>query len=219
MIVGNIDTKDISVVVQGAIDKEYTPLCLESIRKYLPDSEIILSTWEGSNVNGLDYDILILNEDPGTSMHNNKLGLFNNTNRQLLSTQNGIKIVKNKYILKLRTDALLINNTFLKYFYKFNNSNKKYKLLENRIIVPSIYSREYSSETKLNMVFHISDIYFFGLCEDIKDYFLDTKLLPDSNLSEYYSKYQNIIMYYDNSWSYSPEQYFCFSWIKLIFQV
>ena len=47
-----INSKDISVVVQGAIDKENTPKCLESIRKYLPDAEIILSTWEGSEVEG-----------------------------------------------------------------------------------------------------------------------------------------------------------------------
>ena len=47
MIVNGIDKKDISVVVQGAIDKEWTPLCLKSIRKYLPESEIILSTWGG----------------------------------------------------------------------------------------------------------------------------------------------------------------------------
>ena len=64
MLINNIDTKDISVVVQGAIDKGYTPLCLKSIIKYLPESEIILSTWEGSEVDNLDYDVLILSEDP-----------------------------------------------------------------------------------------------------------------------------------------------------------
>ena len=64
MLINNIDTKDISVVVQGAIDKGYTPLCLKSIIKYLPESEIILSTWEGREVDNLDYDVLILSEDP-----------------------------------------------------------------------------------------------------------------------------------------------------------
>ncbi|TXJ44182.1 hypothetical protein EPJ70_08075 [Brachyspira aalborgi] len=63
MVINIIDTKDISVVVQGAIDKGYTPLCLKSIRKYLPESEIILSTWEGSDVENLDYDVLVLNKD------------------------------------------------------------------------------------------------------------------------------------------------------------
>ena len=41
-----IKSEDISVVVQGAIDKVNTPKCLESIRKVLPRAEIVLSTWE-----------------------------------------------------------------------------------------------------------------------------------------------------------------------------
>lgn len=59
MIINAIDTKDISVVVQGPIDEELTILCLNSVRKYLPDSEIILSTWKNSNIKNLDYDILV----------------------------------------------------------------------------------------------------------------------------------------------------------------
>jgi hypothetical protein len=84
-----INTDGLSVIVQGAIHSEFTPLCLQSIRKYLPDAEIILSTWEGSNVDGLEYDILILNEDPGYKKHCRD----NNTNRQLVSIQGGLKKV------------------------------------------------------------------------------------------------------------------------------
>ena len=35
-------SNDITVVVQGAIDRKLTPKCLKSIRKHLPDAEIIL---------------------------------------------------------------------------------------------------------------------------------------------------------------------------------
>ena len=59
-----INSNEISVIVQGAIDKTETPKCLKSIRKYLPDAEIILSTWEGSDLNGLDYDVLVINQLP-----------------------------------------------------------------------------------------------------------------------------------------------------------
>ena len=52
MIINGIDTNDISVVVQGAIDQINTPKCLRSIRKRLPGAEIILSTWEGSPIDG-----------------------------------------------------------------------------------------------------------------------------------------------------------------------
>ena len=78
-----IKSKDISVVVQGAINSEVTPKCLESIRKYLPEAEIILSTWEGSDVVGLDYDKLVLNKDPGTFIYKRSNGAIteNNMNR------------------------------------------------------------------------------------------------------------------------------------------
>ena len=85
MVVKMIETKDIAVVVQGAIDKENTPKCLMSIRKFLPDAEIILSTWEDSDVAGLDYDNLLLNKDPGGYRHDfavyNSSRSMNNFNR------------------------------------------------------------------------------------------------------------------------------------------
>lgn len=40
IIIGNIDTKDISVVVQGAISPSWTRKCLLNIRSYLPGMEI-----------------------------------------------------------------------------------------------------------------------------------------------------------------------------------
>lgn len=110
-----IKSKDISVVVQGAINPTETPKTLKSIREYLPDAQIILSTWEGADVNGLDYDILIENKDPGTvlliSRKNKKI--YNNVNRQLLSIQEGLKKVERKYTLKFRSDLILENANFL----------------------------------------------------------------------------------------------------------
>lgn len=214
MVINTIDTKDISVVVQGAIDKEYTPLCLKSIRKYLPESEIILSTWEGSDVDNLDYDVLVLSKDPGAKMHKPVFQIYNNCNRQLVSTQKGIEKANKKYTLKLRTDALLINNTFLEYFYKFPNINKKYQIFKNRVIVSSIYSREFSEETHFSMPFHPSDIYFFGLSEDIKDYFIKTKLLKNIELAGYFVKYNNLTPFDNHIWKMAPEQYLCSSWLK-----
>ncbi|MEI0799645.1 WavE lipopolysaccharide synthesis family protein [Brachyspira intermedia] len=213
MIVGNIDTKDISVVVQGGIDQKYTSDCLKSIRKHLPDSEIILSTWEGSDADGLDYDIIIFNKKIEKNFIDNEvLNLVNNTNRQIISTQNGIKKASKKYILKLRTDSLLLNNNFLKYFDKFQNRNKKYIGFKNRVIVPSVYAREYSNDIKLCLTFHPSDFYFFGLEEDIKDYLLDVELLKDNELSGFYFKYNNLVPSKNFTWIYAPEQYICTSW-------
>lgn len=68
-----IKPHDISVVVQGPItgnpddryEKRLTYRCLESVHKYLPGAEVIVSTWKGSNVSGLSYDVLVESDDPG----------------------------------------------------------------------------------------------------------------------------------------------------------
>jgi hypothetical protein len=48
-----IKPTDISIVVQGAVNTNYTLRCLKSIRACLPDSKIILSTWKGSDLSCL----------------------------------------------------------------------------------------------------------------------------------------------------------------------
>jgi hypothetical protein len=77
-----ISDKDISVVVQGPIHKQdnLTKRVLESVRTHLPNAELILSTWKGSDVDGLDCDVLLLNDDPGA------INGYN-VNRQIVSTR------------------------------------------------------------------------------------------------------------------------------------
>ncbi|MEI0799658.1 WavE lipopolysaccharide synthesis family protein [Brachyspira intermedia] len=218
MKINNINTKDISVVVQGAIDKEYTHRCLKSIRKYLPKSEIILSTWKNSNVDRLDYDILVLSEDPGGSIFDFNKSVINNTNRQLISVQNGLKKVNNKYILKFRSDNILIDNKFLNYFDRFNSYNDRYKIFQSRFLVSCIYSREYGEFNKFPTPFHPSDFFIFGYSSDIKKYFDKTELLKNESLSDFNCKYHNKIPYINNTYQYTPEQYLCYSWAKRYFE-
>ena len=49
-----ISSKELSVVVQGAVSPLETISCLKSIRKYLPDAQIILSTWKNSDISELN---------------------------------------------------------------------------------------------------------------------------------------------------------------------
>ena len=138
-----ISPKDISVIVQGVINIKETPKCLKSIRKYLPDAEIILSTWEDSDISGLDYDIVVLNQDPGAIIieeFSHKV-VYNNMNRQLLTTQEGLKKASRKYAMKLRSDLILTSDKFLKYFDEFQNRTDNYKLFERKIIVPALFTR------------------------------------------------------------------------------
>jgi len=157
-----IDSQNISIIVQGPIDNENTPKCVESIRAHLPNAQIILSTWEGSEVANLDYDELLLNKDPGAVM----MSEFepNNIKRQIASTLNGIKLSDRKYVLKLRADIKLTNTNFLSYYNRFECYDDKWKFVENRILVSSIATRD---PFKWECPFCISDWVGFGLKEDM----------------------------------------------------
>ena len=43
-----ITSEQISVIIQGAYNPEITPKTIKSIKKLLPDSQIIFSTWENT---------------------------------------------------------------------------------------------------------------------------------------------------------------------------
>ena len=201
MIINNIDTKDISVVVQGAIDKINTPICLKSIRKYLPGAEIILSTWEGSDVEGLNYDILVLNEDPGSNGLIRKYPFehVNNIDRQIISSYNGAKKSSRCYILKLRSDMELKGNNFLKIYEKFYKRTDK-SFFKQRILVNEHVSFEHLPAL-------LGDWSGFGLREDIIEYY-NIPLFADKYT--YFLKDKNINLkpkFADIVCRYLPEQW------------
>lgn len=215
-----IDTKEISVVVQGPIDSEITPQCLNSIRKYLPNAEIILSTWEGSDIEGLDYDVLVLNKDPGAKLVTWPHVITNNTNRQLVSIQGGLKKVERKYSFKLRSDLVLLNDNILKFWDRFPVMDSEYKLFDHRMLVCSVFSMTTAGPRKFPMPFHPADFYFFGLTKDLKAYFLNVPLMTDDELCNYKTKflYPDRIPFVGRGSRYSPEQHFCLTCVKQKFQ-
>lgn len=215
-----IKSQDISVVIQGAINKKITPSELKSIRKYLPNAEIILSTWEENDVAELDYDILVLNKDPGGTRHDftayNKSRSMNNFNRQLVSTQNGISKATRKYILKLRSDLVLKNSNFLDYWDKFSMRNENYSIFNHRVLCSCLYSRENSCQSGWGYPtpFHPSDFWFFGERGDILNYFDNCKIQTKEEAGNWDFKYPNRCPYSIALWRYAPEQQFCISWAK-----
>ena len=52
-----IESKDITFVVQGPIgNKKVACSALLSIRENFPKSSIVISTWKGEAIDGLEYD-------------------------------------------------------------------------------------------------------------------------------------------------------------------
>lgn len=211
MIVGGIDTKDISVVVQGAVDKENTPRCLRSLRKYLPNAEVILSTWEGTDTSGLDYDIVLYNEDPG-GWRDGRTDIPNNLNRQLVSSKNGIKAASRKYCVKIRSDIIFRSSRFLTYFDKFPKRDSEYQVFQERVIFCSYFFKRYLGEAQYTVhpvPFHMSDWFAFGLREDILMLF-DIPLAEEPENTNYLNIHKihtARIDMFGASHQYAPEQY------------
>ena len=214
-----INSEEISVVVQGPVNRKYTYQSLKSIRKYLPNAEIILSTWENSDITFLDglFDTVVFNKDPNTVLPK---GVFcHNVNRMVVSTNEGIKKANRKYILKIRSDIVLDNLNFLLIFDKFNVRSDEYKLFEHKILASTLFSKIYSRFNKKRkyVPFHISDWWFFGLASDIKNFLLSSELVDEPYFSNYFKEDENISKdrpYKNIYWKFAPEQYIgysCFS--------
>lgn len=195
----------ISVIVQGRIDKDLTSLCLASLRKYLPKAEIILSTWNGSDVSRLDYDHVLFNDEPESFFYSSKKdSKLNNINKQIVSTLYGIKKSKRKYVLKLRSDFLLNGNTFIDFFGRYEKQDSDFLLFKHKIMACSYFCRD---PRRSNLAFHPSDIAFFGLREDLLNLF-DVPLMDKRE--EYYLKNNK------GEWinRYLPEQYLFVNFLR-----
>lgn len=200
-----IDSSDITFVVQGVICEINTKKTIDSIKKYFPSSQIILSTWEGSETAQYNVSEVVLNKDPGGFYSDKRIQKApNNINRQITSTINGLKQVKTKYAFKIRTDFELTGNNFLKFFDNFNVCNSEYKFFNHKVIACNLSTCNSRKKDKFAYCFHISDFAFFGLTEDLIDLFdiplvdIDDKIFVEKG---YFSRFV-------------PEQIIITEWLK-----
>ncbi|WP_421218174.1 WavE lipopolysaccharide synthesis family protein [Aeromonas jandaei] len=175
---------DITFLVQGPI-RERTREALNSIRILFPGSIIILSTWKGEDLSELEYDEIVLNDDPGCLdiYLEGKVVNSENTNRQIYSVANGLLYVKTMYCVKTRTDIEFKHDGFLN-IYKKNIDRYprhiEHMRLRQRVLISSINTPNPSCF--LHYVCQVSDWFFFGLTEDLKTIWCQ-KLISQS---EYY---------------------------------
>ncbi len=213
-----IDSADVTVVLQGYVDINITKQAALSIRKYLPKAKIILSTWKDCELEGIDYDELILNEDPGAC----ECGLFatepivNNGNRQIVSTKAGIKRVRTKYTLKMRSDLILLGDDILGYMNAFPCRKSEYEIFKQRIIIGELFTRNtfhyfdpQGVSHKVPKPFHPSDWFLFGLTEDINRMYNNIQLIPKNEMVDYTCKFPDRVLTnkYKYSWRYTTEQH------------
>ena len=216
-------SKDFSVIVQGPVmgrpgedyEKQKTLDCLKSIKRVLPDAEIILSTWKGTDTTHLFYDKIVLNDDPGAISYNDYdlKNHFNNNNRQIVSTYNGLKLATRKYAIKMRGDFKLENPSFFSLIDKFPEVNK-YRFFKHRIIVPTYVSRD---PEKFPLLYHMSDLFQVGYADDLRELW-NIPLQPEPETTRAFP-YQTGFLnnpFKSSTWNmrFTPEQYIWYAFAK-----
>ncbi|EGH46995.1 WavE lipopolysaccharide synthesis, partial [Pseudomonas syringae pv. pisi str. 1704B] len=102
-----VDPRKISVVIQGPLYRNLSSkrnifACIASIRTYLPQAEIIVSTWRHEDTSDVKADQIVMSDDPGAFVDD--AGNQININRMLLSTLCGIQSASRPYVMKMRAD-------------------------------------------------------------------------------------------------------------------
>jgi len=164
----SITDSDITVVFQGPVLRGATSTAelIRQTRRALPRSRCVLSTWTGSDLSDLPVDRVVLSDDPG--------GLpgikcrdgateSNNINRQLLSTQRGLRDVETRYAVKIRTDCALEHGDFLTSFEDIHRGSAEARLLASSLftIDPMMFEQ---------MPYHVSDWFQFGETSALRTY-------------------------------------------------
>lgn len=177
-----IDSSEISVVIQGPIYDEITDKTVKNVREKLPNSQIIVSTWENSNYTNDGADIIVESKDPGGHAYCDTPKILYNVNRQIVSTFAGLQKANRLYALKIRSDMYFENTNFLTYFGKYKKRSNEYKFLKELVINTTNFAPNPYREPKL---FHPSDWFYFGLTEDLLNIF-DIPLCPEPETSRWF---------------------------------
>jgi hypothetical protein len=158
----------------------------------LPGAQLILSSWKGSDVSGLDYDDLVLSEPPKSIYMALPDGTPRPTsaNNQIVSTQNGLKEARGKYAMVMRSDLILTGTGFADYFVAYNKNNDSGLLKKRIVALPT-----YGPSGPVKLLFSICDWFFFGLTDDIKNIFdiplMDERAFRGEKINGYYPRESN----------------------------
>lgn len=162
------------MIVQGPINGrpsdapalQVTRRVVASVRAVWPRSEILVSTWRGADPTGLDCDRVVYSDDPGAVSHNDTTlkNVFNNLNRQIVSTRAGLSAATRRFAVKLRSDCVLEHATD---FTLLDRAPRQadWSLLEKPVITLNLYTRH---PLRRPVLFHVSDLFHAGLLTDLR---------------------------------------------------
>ena len=203
-----ITDRSISILVQGKVVNESQHI-LKQLREIMPNAEIILSTWECSNITDLDYDKIIFNSDPDAVYCDEVTGTLNNVNRQLISTQTGLAATTRPFILKTRTDILIHNSDFLEYFGRYDDVPSTY--FRNRLLICNYYTR---NPRVFDTCFHPSDWIVFGRAEDVRAYYESIPLMGSEEGNWFRTREKASTFFTNYLCRFTPEQHIFLNFLR-----
>ncbi|NBF00810.1 hypothetical protein GV819_00750 [Pseudomonas sp. Fl5BN2] len=132
---------------------------IQSVRRYLPDAQIILSTTD--DCTHVSFESVQCVTDTSASHFDDVNGNINNVNKLIATVANGLALVEREYSLKLRTDHVLHSDALLALMGDEQPAN----LLGARVSVSNLFLR---NPTRLCYLFHLSDTLQFGRSDDLR---------------------------------------------------
>jgi hypothetical protein len=173
----SIPQNQVTFLIQGQIvhptqEVSGTKGLVDSIRRHFPKSLIVLSSWIGEDVKGIHADEIIFSKDPGSfpgALHGKEIP--NNINRQILSTQAGLRAVKTEFTVKLRSDLVLSKPLALKVLARrpARMYSSPYAVTREYVVVVDFTSIDPKKQSPL--IFHPCDWIYGGRTEDINAIF------------------------------------------------
>lgn len=198
-----VKNENITVVIQGPlyIDdnlRKFDVLnCISSLKKVLPLSRIIVSTWENEKEHDSTLkkivDKVVYSKLPEPI---NILGINNNIERQVISTINGLYEVNTEYALKIRANFSLNFKSSL--FLETNKIN----------ILEMVHDPIYTFN-----LFSLPDYVQFAKTEKLKEFWdLNIKEKDLFTKKRFLGLFDNYS--YPYNFKYSPEQYLGINWVN-----
>jgi len=171
---------DITVIIHGPILRDsaasapdgMTLAAVRSVRKILPGAKILISTWAGSQAQGLGADQIIYSPDLVNVLPYGPKARPNNVNRQIVAMRAGLDSVDTKWTLKLRSDTVLISAGVVRLWGRYQERNPHLRVFEQRIITSALltcHPRICFQENRFTpFLFHVNDMIQFGLTSDMR---------------------------------------------------
>ena len=205
-----VKLSDVSVVLQGPVRFE-TPESVESVRRLLPEAELILSTWEDEDVSSLGPIRVLRSEKPSAPIQHDRLSVPNNLNRLIRSTKKGVAAVTRPYVLKMRSDMVLDSLAFLDSFERFPERGPM-PLFAHKVLVPALFSR--TAYRGHAVPFHLSDWAVFGLAQDVRALFSELPEVVEPEFTRWFERQDHKSPFGTTLFRVAPEQYVAYSFFS-----